>query len=163
MDPMTLMAISGGVGTLGSLGTATGLFQSPQERAAAAQAESQKSLMDYQSRRNPFIRQYLEKNLGDFKHNYKGFDQNKYSDILNPITDRFNRDDQALRNNQALSGGLGGGVSLEQQARNDRGQNRDFSNTVSSLRREDENQDWQRAMQKYLTKRDNTLSVAPYV
>jgi len=154
--------VSLGLSGLASLGYSTGLFETPEEKAARIAAEEAEKERQYREARRLAALRFLTANLKQFQEPEYQFDPEKYSDILGAIQEEQARKEKGLRNMLALQGIGRSGIATELAGRQARRLATDYSRLLTRLRREGEQQAWKRAMQKYLTEMDRLKLLAQY-
>jgi hypothetical protein len=148
MDPLS--QILAGAGIAGS--TLEAILKSIQ---AKQDKEDAKNQMNAQKK-------YLEANVGDFNFNPEAFSENKYSDVLNPLKERQANTMTGLGNSMALQGLGRSGIGNQLQINALRKGQQDYGNTVTGLARQDENNQYQRAMDAYKLKLAKAEMMAKY-
>jgi hypothetical protein len=144
IDPLSL--VSFGVGGLGELLKAMGVFKDPAEQAANDRREAMKS--------------YLEKNVSDFQAPDQAFDPAKYSDVLKPMAQRNELQQKALGNSLGLQGLGRSGFQAERLAANQAQQNDQMNNTLTGLARTDQNDAYNKALRAYQMKMEKAKLLA---
>lgn len=147
MDPLTIASL--GVGGLSALLKAIGVIKSPEEKA-----------MEKQDATRNAQRAYLEKNLPDFDYQKQAFDPSQYQDVLGPLQERLNNQQQGIGNNMSLAGAGRGGVSQELALSAMRKGNQDIANTTTGLARTADQDAYNRALELYKMKLAKTQALA---
>lgn len=147
--PAVMEGIGMGLSGLSALLQASGIVKSPEQK-----------MLEEQNKQRDAQRAYLEKNLPEFSYSKQDFDPSQYQDILQPLQQRIQGQQQQLGNQVALSGQGRGGVSQELALRQMNRGNQNMNNTMTGLARTSEQDAYQRALQAYQMKADRARALA---